>query len=95
MTNENIEKWGQFLTRLINERPNAIHNSVVSIAEACVDQMKDMMPGCKVRIIVEQADQDAHFEPEKIANGAGVILQTKVQLQTENDYLILDTETND
>ena len=78
-----------------------LHNSVVSIAEACVDQMKDLMPGCKVKIIIDNADLETHENTkdanwEKVVMGSGVIHNTKVALDPndENSYLYLTTETN-
>ncbi len=96
MTNENIENFGKFLDRLVTSRPNAIHNSVVSIAEAACDQLKDLMPGCYVRVIIENADLDAHDKAEKIVNGSGVHHSTKVAISgnEEKDYVLILTDTN-
>ena len=96
MTNENIENWGRFLDRLITDRPSAIHNSISAIAEACADQMHDLMPGCKVRIIVEDADIEAHQNPEKQVIGSGVAYTTKVGIANDDqkEYLLITTDTN-
>ena len=99
MTNENVERWANDLTNRINkliETPSRLHNQVFNIAESCADQLKDLMPGCHVRVIVEQADLDAHRNQEVIAIGSGVSHMTKVALSdnSEKDYLLLTTDTN-
>jgi hypothetical protein len=87
------ETLQKFLDRL-TEQPSRLHHQVYNIAESCRDQLKDLMPGCKVRVIVEDAEMEAHHNQEKIANGAGVSHLTKVEF-SENEYLLLTTETND
>lgn len=96
MTNENIENFGKVLDRLATERPSRLHHQVVNIAESCCDQLKDLMPGCYVRVIIENADMDAHHSQERVVNGSGVHHSTKEPLSQneEKDYVLILTDSN-
>lgn len=84
------EAW---INKLLNlNKMTPLHTQTVSIAESCVDQLKEIMPGCQVRVIIETPYMEAHNSPERGANGnGGAFYMTKHEF-SELSYVTINTE---
>lgn len=95
MINENlIQHHDKFLQRLmkLNEIPK-MHTDTVEIAESCVDQIKELMPGSDVRIIINTPYKEAQFEPDRMVGADGVFFQCKHSFSETASVTIITEQT--
>lgn len=89
-----IEHHDKLLQRLmkLNEIPQ-MHTNTVEIAESCVDQIKELMPGSEVRIIITTPYKEAQFEPDRLVGADGVNLICKHHFSETASVTIITEQT--